>query len=78
MLQQEALGCNKDQVELKPEDKNLSRHVTSLLRHKELKMEEKLCRNKRQLCRDTKFRVSNGRQDNFVATEKFYVATNTT
>ena len=38
-------------------------------------MAEKLCCDKRQLCRDTKFRVSNGRQDNFIATEKHYVPT---
>ena len=30
MSQQEALCHNKDQVELKPEDKTLSRHVTTL------------------------------------------------
>ena len=56
----------------------LSQHFTTLSQHKELKMAEKLCRNKRQLCRDTKFRVSIERQEDFVVIEKFYVATNTT
>ena len=53
----------------------LSRHFSTLSRHKELKIAEKLCRVIRKLCHNTKFRVSNGRQDNFVATEKFYVVT---
>ena len=57
---------------------NLLRHFSTMLRHKELKLEEKLCRDRRQLCRDTAFRVNIERQDNFVATKKFYVATNTT
>ena len=61
MSQQEALCHNKDQDELRPEEKTLSRHVITLSRHKELKMAEKFCREKRQLCRDTKFRVSKGR-----------------
>ena len=56
----------------------LSRHFTTLSQHKELKIPEKLCRGKRQLCCDTKFRVSIERQEDFVATEKFYVATDTT
>ena len=56
----------------------LSRHFTTLSQHKELKMTEKLCCDKRQLCCDTKFRVSIERQEDFVATEKSYVATNTT
>ena len=46
----------------------LSRHFSTLSRHKELKIVEKLCHEKRQLFRDTKFKVSNGRKDNFVAT----------
>ena len=37
-------------------------------------MEKKLCRDKRQLCCDTKFKVSIERQEDFVMTEKFYVA----
>ena len=46
----------------------LSRHFTTLFQHKELKMAEKLCCDKRQLCRDTKFKVSIEKQENFVAT----------
>ena len=56
----------------------LSRYSTTLSQHKELKMAEKLCREKRQLCYDTKSRVSIEGQEDFVATEKFYVETNTT
>ena len=78
MSQQATLCHNKDQAELKLEDKTLSQHVTTMSRHKELKMTKKFCRDKRQLCRDTKFRVNNGRQDNFVTTEKFYITKNTT
>ena len=36
----------------------LSRHFTTLSLHKELKMVEKIYRDKRQLCRDMKFRVN--------------------
>ena len=56
----------------------LSRHFTTLSQHKELKIAENLCHDKRQLCRDTKFTVSIEMQEDFVATEKFYVATDTT
>ena len=56
----------------------LSCHFTTLSQHKELKMSEKLCRNKRQLCCDTNFKVSIERQEDFVAIERFFVATNTT
>ena len=56
----------------------LSRPFITLSLHKERKMAEKLCRNKRQLCRDTKFKVSIERQEDFVMIEKFYVVTNTT
>ena len=77
-VQQEVLCRNKDQVELKLENKTLSRHVTTLSQHKELKVAEKLCHERRQLCHNAKFKVSNGRQDNFVTTGKFYVSTNIT
>ena len=56
----------------------LSRHFTTLSQHKELKIPENLCRDKRQLCRDKKFRVSIERQEDFIATEKFYVSIDTT
>ena len=56
----------------------MSRHFTTLLQHKELKMEKKVCRDKRQLCGDTKSRVNIEGQEDFVVTEKFYVVTNTT
>ena len=46
----------------------LSQNLTTLLQHKELKMAEKLCRDKRHLCRDTKLRVSIERQEDFVST----------
>ena len=45
-------------------------HVTRL-RHD-------LCRDKAKLCRDTKFIVSIERKEDSVATEKFYIVTNTT
>ena len=51
------------------------RHFTTLSQHKELKMVEKLYRDKRQLCRDKKSRVSIEGQEDFVATKKFYIAT---
>ena len=78
MSQQEALCRNKDHAGLKLEDKNLSRYVTTLSRHREMKMAEKLCHDRKQLFRNTKLRVSNRTQDNFVATKKFYVVANTT
>ena len=90
MSQQAALYRNKDQAELKPKTKivatlikangngTLSQYFRTLSQHKELKIVEKLCRDKRQLCRDTKFRVSIERQEDFVTIEKFYIATNTT
>ena len=56
----------------------LSQHFTTLSQHKELKMAEKLCRDKRQLCHDTKFRVIIERQEDFIATEKFYGTKTTT
>ena len=56
----------------------LSRHFTTLSQPKELKMAEKLCRDKRQLCWDTKFRINIERQEDFVAIEKFYVTTDIT
>ena len=56
----------------------LSRLFTTLSQHKELKMEEKLCCDKRQLCHNTKFRVIIERQEDFVTIEKFYVTANTT
>ena len=49
----------------------MSRYFTTLFQHKELNKAKKLCRDKRQLCRDTKFRVNIERQENFVTTEKF-------
>ena len=39
--------------------------------HKELKMAEKLCRDKRKLCHDTKFKFNIESQEDFVVTEKF-------
>ena len=56
----------------------LSRHFSTLSRHEELKIAEKLCRDKRKLCHDTAFRAGIDRQDNFIVTKKFYVMTNTT
>ena len=56
----------------------LSQHFKTLSQHKELKMVERLCHDKRQLCRDTKFRVRIERKEDFVMIEKFYVTTNTT
>ena len=35
----------------------VSQHFTTMLQHKELKIAEKLCRDKRQLCHDIKSRV---------------------
>ena len=57
---------------------NLSRPFITLSLQKEQKIAEKLCHNKRQLCRNTKFKVSIERQEDFVVIEKFYVVTNTT
>ena len=60
------------------DSETLSQHFTTLLQHEGLKMVEKLCHDKRQLCRDKKFRVNIERQENSVLIEKFIVATNTT
>ena len=37
-----------------------------------------LYRDRRKLCRDTTFRVNSGREEDYVATKKFYVMTKTT
>ena len=55
--------------------KLMSQHLTTLSRHKELKIVEKLCRDKRQLCCDTKSIFRFEGQENSVTIEKFYVAT---
>ena len=55
--------------------KLMSRHLTTLSRHKELNIAEKLYHDKRQLCRDTKSTISFEGQEDSVATEKFYVTT---
>ena len=79
--QKTKICCDKDfyvAISIKVDGSGtLSRHFTTLLQHKELKMAEKLCRDKRQLCRDTKFSVSIERQEEFITTDNFYVATNT-
>ena len=51
----------------------MSPHFTTLSRHKELKMVEKLCRDKRRLCHDTKSIVNFEGQEDSVITEKFSV-----
>ena len=38
----------------------------------------RMSRPRKILCHDATFRARNGRQEDFVATKKFYVATNTT
>ena len=53
----------------------LSRHFTTLSQLKELKMTEKLCRHKRQLCRYTKFKVSIKRQEDSIARKTSIVVT---
>ena len=55
--------------------KLMSRHLTTLSRHNDLKIEEKLCRDKRQLCCDTNSTINFEGQEDSVATEKFYVVT---
>ena len=66
MSQQAAFCHNKDQAELNLEDKLFSLSQNSIATQRTA---EKLCQDKRQLCRNTKFRVSAERQDNFVAIE---------
>ena len=44
--------------------KLMSRYLTTMSQHKELKIAEKLYRNKRQLCRDTKSTINfEGQED---------------
>ena len=51
--------------------KLMSQHFTTLSQHKELKMVENICRDKRQLCLDTKFRVSVERQEDLSRQRSF-------
>ena len=64
-------------------DKFIKKNVATLIkrmamklmsRHKELKIEEKLCHDKIQLCHYLKSTISFEGLEDSVATEKFYVA----
>ena len=55
--------------------KLMSQHLKTLSRHEELKISEKLCCDKRQLCRDTKSTVNFEGQEHSITTEKFYTTT---
>ena len=55
--------------------KLMSRHLTTLSRHKKLKIAKNLYCDKRQKCYDTKATISFEGQEDSITTEKFYVTT---